>query len=164
MTMRTEQIEGLRRLPEEDLTVEEKEALAVAEAEEEAEEQERISDVELLARAFANKEDGPRVYTIEGWKEQFGVLHVSSIFQEEDLYIWRVLKRQEYKQMSKTGVLNETSRAEEAIVRRCLLYPEPNDSFIYNSPAGVISALKEQIMFRSGFIPDHMIVSQIKVL
>ena len=35
---------------------------------------------------------------------------------------------------------------------------------MYNSPAGVISTLKEQIMYKSGFVPDSVALSQIKVL
>ena len=162
--MRTEKIQGLRSLPEEDLTVEEKEQLELAEEQIAQEESGKISDMEMLAAAFAEKEDGPRIYDLENWKDQYKVLHVSSIFQEDDLYVWRTLKRQEYKSLLKSGTLSESARAEEAIVRRCLLYPEPKDSFIYSSPAGVISTLKEQIMHRSGFIPDQFALSQIKVL
>lgn len=162
--MRTEEIEGLRSLPESDLTVEEKERLEIAEEQIEEEKKGYITDIEMLASVFAEKENGPKIYDIQSWKDQYKVLHVSSIFQEDDLYIWRTLNRSEYKQLLKSGMLGEQARAEDTIVRRCLLYPEPTESFLLTSPAGIVSTLKEQIMHRSGFVPEGYALSQIKVL
>lgn len=161
--MRTDKIEGLKNLPEEDLTIQEQEEIAIHNDNKEIE-QSGNADIDILLSVFAGLEDAPTIYDIEGWKDEYGQIHVSSILGEDDLYLWRSIKRQEYKQMLKSGVLGETSRAEEAIVRRCLLYPKPNDRFMSTSPAGVISTLKEQIMHRSGFVPDSFALSQIKVL
>ena len=150
--MRTEEIEGLSALPQDDLTSEEIEQLEMAKEQQQEEEKREYTDVDMLIELLSDKEEAPTVYDIEGWKDEYGI------------YLWRILRRQEYKSLLKSGTLNEQARAEEAIVRRCLLYPKPNEKFMYNSPAGVISTLKEQIMYKSGFVPDAVALSQIKVL
>nr|DAI15743.1 MAG TPA: hypothetical protein [Caudoviricetes sp.] len=162
--MRTEEIEGLSALPQDDLTSEEIEQLEMAKEKQQEEEKREYTDVDMLIELLSDKEDAPTVYDIEGWKDEYGIIQVSTILNEDDIYLWRILRRQEYKSLLKSGTLNEQARAEEAIVRRCLLCPKPNEKFMYNSPAGVISTLKEQIMYKSGFVPDAVALSQIKVL
>nr|DAD57892.1 MAG TPA: hypothetical protein [Bacteriophage sp.] len=161
--MRVEKIEGLESLPPDDLSPDEHEQLAQAKESAE-EEQKEQTDIDLLLNALSDKEDAPKVYDIEAWLEKYGTIHVSSVLGGKDIFIWRVLRRQEYSNMIKQGMMDNEIRAEDSVVRRCLLYPEAKQEFLTTAPAGFISTLKEQIMYRSGFVPLQQAYSQIKIL
>ena len=92
--MRTDKIEGLKNLPEEDLTIQEQEEIALHNDNKEIE-QSGNADIDILLSVFAGLEDAPTIYDIEGWKDEYGQIHVSSILGEDDLYLWRSIKRQE---------------------------------------------------------------------
>lgn len=162
--MTPEMVQGLKSLNRDDLTPEEIAAIEQADdiAEKTKEELEQ-NTLENLAELLSNFENAPTLYDLEGWKDQWGVIHMSSV-SGEDIYIWRTIRRQEYKQMAKTGMLNEKTRMEDTIVRKCLLYPEPKDKFMSTSGAGIIPTLKDQIMYQSGFISEREALSLIKII
>ena len=155
-------IRGLSSIPEEDLTQEEQIALDVAQDEQSAELESYNNDMEILMAALSNSPNPPTYDDIESWRDQYGNIHVSSVMNEDDVYIWRTLKRQEYKQMSRDNQLAEAMRAEEFIVRKCLLFPKGTSSFIASSNAGAISSLYTQIMYKSGFVPEQTLLRNIK--
>ena len=161
--MRVQKIEGLESLPQDDLTPEEIGQIEIAKEEAEEAKKEQ-TDIDILLNALADKEDAPKAHDIEAWLEKYGTVHVSSILGGTDLFIWRVLRRQEYSTLIKQGMMDNEVRAEESVVRKCLLYPDPNHSFMVTAPAGFITTLKEQIMYRSGFVPLAKAFSQIKIL
>ena len=85
--MRTEEIEGLSALPQGDLTSEEIEQLEMAKEKQQEEEKREYTDVDMLIELLSDKEDAPTVYDIEGWKDEYGIIQVSTILNEDDIYL-----------------------------------------------------------------------------
>lgn len=164
MSLTVDEVKGLSTLPEDDLTVEEAIEISQKLEEEKDKEAQEESEMSLIVKTLAMLEDAPTEADIENWKSQYGTIHISTILNGSDLYLWRTLRRQEYKQLMKSGFLNEVLRGEEAIVKKCLLYPKPDEKFMATSNAGVVSSLKEQIMYKSSFVPESIALSQIKVI
>ena len=160
-------VDGLRDLPRDDLTPEE-----IAEIERQddvadaAEIENIVNSVESIAEMLRNQygESAPDKYQLEAWKDAYGVINISSVFGGDDIYLWKTMTRAEYKKLVKGGMLNDEMRAEDMIVRKHLLYPEPNDVFMSTTPAGVIPVLKSQIMYQSGFVSEREALSLIRVI
>ena len=162
--MQPEMVEGLKQLHPDELTEDEHIALDIAEeANRKAAEEAKENSIETLAELIKDMPDAPTIYDLEGWRDSYGVLHMSSV-TGDDIYIWRILKRQEYKGLFRTGAMNDRIRSEDAIIRKCLLYPRPNDVFMTSSGAGIITTLKDQIMYQSGFISEQQALSLIKMI
>lgn len=125
---------------------------------------ENTDGMAAILLALEGEENAPKEYELEEWKDMYGVFYISSIGDDESLYIWRTLKRMEYKKLVKTGYASEQMRYEEAIIARCILWPELTTDAIAKSDAGVVETLAKQILYKSGFVPDQMALSMIKVI
>ncbi len=122
------------------------------------------SSISELATELQEYEDSPDEAILEAWKSTYGKFFVSSVLGDSDIFIWRTLNRTEYKQLANTGVMKNQSSYEEAIVRKCLLWPKVAQEDIAASDAGIIPTLAKQILFKSGFVSDQFALSLIKVL
>ena len=122
------------------------------------------SSIQELAAELAAYEDAPDEPLLEAWKSTYGKFFVSSVLGEEDIFVWRTLNRTEYKQLLNTGVTKNQSSYEEAIVRKCMLWPKIGQDDIASSDAGVVPTIAKQILFKSGFVSDQYALSLIKVL
>ena len=99
--MQPEMVEGLKQFHPDELTPEELAAIDQADDIARAQEVERKENtIENLAQALQEFDNAPSIYDLEGWKDQYGVIHMSTV-TGEDVYLWRVLKRSEYKQLFK---------------------------------------------------------------
>ena len=116
MSLTVDEVKGLSTLPEDDLTVEEAIEISQKLEEEKDKEAQEESEMSLIVKTLAMLEDAPTEADIENWKSQYGTIHISTILNGSDLYLWRTLRRQEYKQLMKSGFLNEVLRGEEAKV------------------------------------------------
>lgn len=96
-------------------------------------------------------EGGPTEEEIEDMKiKAGGKLNLTRI--GESMFIWRPLKRQEYKQiMSIQGIDNYS--IEERVCERCTLWPQDKNIF-RNGDAGYANALMDEIYMASGFTRD----------
>ena len=106
----------------------------------------------------------PTLATLESWKNQHGDIFISTVVSPNKYYLFRVLKRAEYKKMSKDGILNDPTSIPDVIVEKCLLYPSPSQIWRLAQPAGVIDTLSKQIQYQSGFISEQEALSFIKVI
>lgn len=96
--------------------------------------------------------EGPTHKQIEAWKAQFGEVYATEF--EEEVFIWRTLTRIEYKNILKIKGADPMYR-EETICEKCTLFPEGyNRIAMSNGKAGIPSLLAEQIMDKSGFLPN----------
>lgn len=130
-------------------------------------EQEEVSDtvnLQQLIAALDGIDDAPKEYELEEWKELYGQFHVSTILGDDNLYIWRTIKRQEYKQLINSGIAKNQIMYEEAVIIRCALWPKYTKEKISKTEAGVIETLAKQILFQSGFVPDQMALNMIKTV
>lgn len=108
--------------------------------------------------------------TLRNWKGKYGKIYASKVTDDPVLYIWRPLFRLEYKQMvgtqSEPGEVKWTDDflRQDAILKKCLLYPKPDFTFLRDMRAGVADTLEEQILYQSGFVPLEVAVSRVQVL
>lgn len=96
---------------------------------------------------------GPPQGLVEMWKQQFGEVYSSSFGDET--FIWRCLRRNEYKEVLRIQVKNgDTMFREESICQRCVLWPIGYSiTAMISGKAGTPTLLAEQIMDKSGFVP-----------
>ncbi|SFJ66159.1 hypothetical protein SAMN02799624_05437 [Paenibacillus sp. UNC496MF] len=94
---------------------------------------------------------GPTRREVEEWKEK----HPKGVYFtpfDGEVYIWRVLEREEYKGFINNRELTTMDREEEMTVK-CVLYPRNlTREKLRTDKAGVPSLLSEMIMDKSGFV------------
>lgn len=112
----------------------------------------------------ADPVNSPSLSTLETWKDYHGEVYVSTVIDPNKYYIFRTLKRFEYKKLRAQGTLTDSSAAYEIIVEQCLLYPQPTQEFRLKSNAGLIETLGKQINYQSGFVSDQEALSFIRVI
>ena len=120
--------------------------------------------IEDIAKRLSGTDGAPDYDDIADWKNAYGILYVSTIQMADDLFIFRPLKRLDYKKIVASGAAKSEDKYEEALVKRCLLYPTPDAKFLADANAGTISTLRVQIEFKSGFIPEALAIELIKVI
>lgn len=120
--------------------------------------------IQDIADRLSGTEDAPGYEEIADWKNTYGVIYASTIHMADDLFIFRSLKRLDYKKIVASGAAKSEDKYEEALVKRCLLYPTPDAKFLADANAGTIQTLRVQIEFKSGFIPEALAIELIKVI
>lgn len=120
--------------------------------------------IQDIADRLSGTEDAPGYEEIADWKNAYGVIYASTIHMADDLFIFRPLKRLDYKKIVASGAAKSEDKYEEALVKRCLLYPTPDAKFLADTNAGTIQTLRVQIEFKSGFIPEALAIELIKVI
>ena len=118
---------------------------------------------ELLTEV--DPENVPLISQLEAWKFKHKGLYISKISNEDSkYYLWRTLKRQEFKQLSQGSAFDTEESANEMLVEKCLLYPSCDTLFRLLSDAGVITTLGKQISYKSGFVTPQEALALIKVV
>lgn len=120
--------------------------------------------LEDIVAALYGIDGAPDILQLEQWKNIHGQFHVSSILADDNLYIWKTLKRAEYKSIAASGALKDDSLFADAIISKCLLYPKPTKEWFIQQDAGTIPSLQKQIMFKSGFVSEEMALSLINTV
>lgn len=96
------------------------------------------------------------------FKDRYGNIYVSSIHENGNvIFLWKKLSRGEYKQIVESGAMSKDMSYQDAVLRKCLLAPKPDQAFLSSSDAGVVPTLFSQIMYQSGFVPEHMALANI---
>ena len=94
--------------------------------------------------------DGPTLNKIEEWKS----LHGGEVYLtefDEDVFLWRPIRRKEYKDIMKVQQADSYYK-EERMCEKCVLYPENyNFMAMTQGKAGIPTLLAELIMEKSGF-------------
>lgn len=97
---------------------------------------------------------GPTLSEVETWKSTYNGEVFITDFGSNDVYVWRPLKRSEYRNIIKDEGRSTSSR-EETIVQAVLLWPTNiNLEIRNNGKAGVPTVLSEMILDNSGFNPN----------
>lgn len=110
-----------------------------------------------------NPDSYPSFENLKLWKETYARIYVSSIVEEDDMYVWRPIYRQEWKEFVSIYQSAPDEERQTGLIERCILFPRP-ETILYKRPAGYLSALEKKIMFQSGFVDDNMLLSSIKVI
>lgn len=128
-----------------------------------------IVDSELMSLKKVNGEDLTSEQ-LRLWEEKYAKIYVSKITDDPVIYIWKPLFRLEYIKLigstemeAECNWSNDISR-QQAILKKCLLFPEPDTNFVSRSRAGILSTLESQIMYQSGFISEQQAIDSINVI
>lgn len=146
------------------MDVEQEEKVEVQEQNVEVQKPITDAGIQDIADRLSGTEDAPGYEEIADWKNAYGVIYASTIHMADDLFIFRPLKRLDYKKIVASGAAKSEDKYEEALVKRCLLYPTPDAKFLADANAGTIQTLRVQIEFKSGFIPEALAIELIKVI
>lgn len=115
--------------------------------------QEYMTEEEYMEKDGMDRlfEGGPTYDQVAEWKSRFnGEIYMSDFGQ--DTFIWRPLRRNEYKTMQRAEGQNEMFM-EESVCRTCVLWPENFGSKgMAFGKAGIPSMLSQIITEKSGFI------------
>lgn len=95
---------------------------------------------------------GPTHNDLEKWKAMYNDEIYLTEFDEENVFVWRPIKRKEYKDIAKIQNADNFYK-EERICEKSILFPEKY-SFMHMSAgkAGVPTLLSELILEKSGFV------------
>lgn len=95
---------------------------------------------------------GPTYNQLEKWKSMYNGEIFLTEFDEDTAFVWRPLKRKEYKDIAKLKEADNFYR-EERICEKAVLFPE-GYGFMHmsNGKAGVPTLLNELILEKSGFV------------
>ena len=133
-------------MSKEELFVEEQdEAITVNFAKEVEEEDVNLAEQEIFP-------GGPTYNDLEGWKAQYnGEIYLTE-FDEDSIFVWRPIKRKEYKDIAKIQNADQFYK-EERVCEKAILFPEKY-SFMHMSmgKAGIPTLLNELILEKSGFV------------
>ena len=110
-----------------------------------------------------NPERFPTFEELRLWKATYARFYLSSIVEDDDVYIWRPIYRQEWKEFINTYQNAPDEERQTGLIQKCLLFPNP-EVVLYKRPAGYLRSLETKIMFQSGFVDDNMLLSSIKVI
>lgn len=94
-------------------------------------------------------------------KDRYGNIYISTIHDGGKVFLWKKLNRAEYKQIVESGAMTKDMSYQDAVLRKCMLGPKPDQAFLSTSDAGVVPTLFSQIMYQSGFVPEHVALSNI---
>lgn len=134
----------------------------VAEENTEAEEApQEITPLQELYDLISMHEGAPDMFQLEQWKELYDKFFASSI-NGEDVFVWKTLKRLEYKSIAASGAMEKQDMLELAVVKKCLLYPIGNSQLFAGLDAGIAPTLFKQIMYQSGFVSDEEAIAMIR--
>lgn len=116
---------------------------------------------EYLASIYG--QTAPTVEQLIMWKNSYGRFYLSNVVDEDDIYIFRTIQRQEWKKFVLDYSRASDDDRQQGLISICLLFPS-KDVVAYNKPAGYLPALETQIMYQSGFLDDATLLSSIKVV
>lgn len=99
------------------------------------------------------KEEFNEQQAIQKWKAEYGKIYKSII--DEEIYIWRKLKRKEYVQiMSNKSVEGQEDEAiygrQDTIAETVVLFPSSIKELLENN-AGLGTTIADEVLLKSGF-------------
>lgn len=116
---------------------------------------------DYIMEEFDERTDKPNAAQIEQWKQQHGEVHLFGLDANE-MYIFRPLRRLEYRNMRKQAQDDESFR--ETVVNKVVLWPDLDITFSASCKAGTIDTLFDMIMLHSNFLSPEMAVGLVRKL
>lgn len=97
-------------------------------------------------------EGGPTYNDLEKWKSMYNGEVYYTEFDDENMFVWRPIKRKEYKDIAKLQNADSFYK-EERICEKAILFPEKYGFMnMSNGKAGIPTLLHELILEKSGFV------------
>lgn len=119
--------------------------------------------IEALHQMLSEISDNPpSIKDLAMWKNVHGDLFVLQL-DVDQLYLYRYIKHQEWKQLLADGNKNNINslteaQVEEKLFDMCVLWPKLDYISIAGVPAGLIKTVVEQIRIRSCFLDPAQVV------
>ena len=136
-------------------TKEEQEILKRAEA--------KIAAQDPIMAAFGEWDKAPSAEQIELFREQAGDIYFIEL-GEDSKYIFRPVRRQEWRTLLKQIEKLEELKQTEAIVARCVLYPKLQGVQMGSLKAGDVETLHQMILRASNFMTPEYAVQLVRKL
>lgn len=127
----------------------------------EAEKIAKLDPIDRILYALKNVKESPDRNTLEEWKNIHGKFFMSSV-DGDGIFLWKTIKRTEYKNLLNSGAMDKPGSMPEFVVRRALLWPRATQEFLQTSDAGVVETLFKQIWHQSGFISEDQALMMIE--
>lgn len=112
-------------------------------------------------------EGAPAPEQIEAWKTQYGEVKASA-FTEKEIYLFRPLTKSEHDavghQAAQAGAAGTQFDAERAIVETCLLWASDGGKVAFDTKAGTVGSLQEQVSMISNFHSTQMLAAMVEEL
>jgi len=125
--------------------------------------QEKMAEVDPIMDMFNKLDNKPSEAQIEELKSKVGEVYFTS-FGEKKNYIFRGLRRQEWRNLMKAIAKLDEEKKEEAIVQKGVLWPKLTPDIIGGLDAGIATALKDDILTASNFMPVEYAASLVRKL
>jgi hypothetical protein len=109
----------------------------------------KLNKVRKEDRVQALGSKGVTAEQIEEWKKLHGPLE--SVTISGQMYVYRGLRRQEFKQLQEQTVNADQSLREEIVTEKCTLFPQLNRMNFPSGLAGSPSLISDRVMMLSGF-------------
>ena len=125
--------------------------------------EEKTRNEDPILSSFKQLEGKPTDEMIEEWKQQVGEVFLISL-SDNETFVFRPLRRLEWRTMLK-GIqgLDEQKQSEAIVIKACL-WPELNSQSINMLTAGSVEAVKEMILQVSNFISPDVAMQLVRKL
>jgi hypothetical protein len=118
--------------------------------------------VDPVLTGFEDLADKPSAAQVDQWKQIFGDVYLLALDADE-MYVWRPLRRMEYKTLLQ-DTKNDEMIFEEQVVSKCVPWPKLGIEFNAASKAGTIKSLATAIMEGSNFMDPRVVLSLVRKL
>lgn len=124
---------------------------------------EKKKQEDVILKTYKSLENKPSDEEINLWKQKFGDIYLVSLSEREN-FVFRALRRQEWRQlMTQVAKLPEAKKT-EAIVMRGILYPKMSEANVAVLTAGAPDTIRNLILEASNFLEPERAVQLVRKL
>jgi hypothetical protein len=125
--------------------------------------QKKQMEQDFIIQTFKQLEDRPDDEQIEYFKSQVGDVYLMSLSEKEN-FVFRPLKRLEWRTLMQKISKLEDDKKSEAIVMKACLWPKLDQQNINVLTAGAIDSVRDMILQVSNFIGPEMAMQLVRKL
>ena len=126
--------------------------------------QQKLRMTDPILQALEDMKDKPSEAQIQSFKERTGDEVYFISLSEKENFLFRPIRRQEWRTLMSTIAKLDDFKKSEAIVAKGTLHPVLSNVNIGALSAGTVDTLKEVILRASNFMPPDMAVSLVRKL
>ncbi len=116
-----------------------------------------------IMKTYKALEDRPSEEVLEGWKKQFGDIFLVSLSEKEN-FIFRALRRQEWRQLVAQIQKFPEQKKAEAICMRGIIFPKMTEMNMATLTAGAPETIRNLILEASNFIEPERAITLVRKL
>lgn len=124
---------------------------------------EKKKQEDLILKTYKSLENKPSDEEIDGWKKRFGDIYLVSLSEKEN-FIFRALRRQEWRQLMTQVAKFPEAKKTEAIITRAILYPKMSEANVAVLTAGAPDTIRNLVLEASNFLEPERAVQLVRKL